>query len=171
MKTILIGLAAVLVLVGLVAIIGAALPVQHHATRKAHFRVSPEALYALIAGPPDWRSGVKHFGAVASGGNRRQWWEQDSHGAKITYEVVEDNAPQRFVVRIADRNLPYGGTWSYVIAPAESGGSELRISEDGEIYNVIFRFVSRFILGYTGSIDGYFRDLGAKLNQPVKIEA
>lgn len=37
--------------------------------------------------------------------------------------------------------------------------------------NVIFRFVSRFVLGYAGSIDEYLRDLGKKLNQPVEIEA
>jgi hypothetical protein len=50
------------------------------------------------------------------------------------------------------------------------GGSELRISENGEIYNVIFRFVSRFVLGYTSTMDTYLRDLGAKFKQPVTIE-
>jgi hypothetical protein len=75
------------------------------------------------------------------------------------------------VVRMADRKLPFGGTCSFDIAPAPDGGSELRITEDGEIYNVIFRFVSRFLLGYTASIEGYFRDLGANCNQAVEIEA
>lgn len=83
---------------------------------------------------------------------------------------MEHVAPRRFVVRIADRSLPFGGTWSYDIAPASGGGSELRISEDGEIYNVIYRFVSRFFLGYTATMEQYFRDLGAKFGQKVEIE-
>jgi hypothetical protein len=171
MKRIWLALMLILVLAGLVALVGAGLPVRHHATRKAHLRVSPAALYAVIAGPPDWRSGVKHFGALPDNGNRRQWWEEDSNRQKISYEVVEEIPARKLVVRIADRNLPFGGTWSYDIAPGADGGSELRISEDGEIYNVIYRFVSCFFLGYTGSIEGYFRDLGAKFGQTVKVEA
>jgi hypothetical protein len=54
---------------------------------------------------------------------------------------------------------------------APGGGSELRIHENGEIYNVIFRFMARFLFGYTGSIETYLRDLGAKFGEPVAIEA
>jgi hypothetical protein len=171
MKWLLLALGVVVLLAGLVALLGAALPLRHHATRKARFDVSPEVLYSVIAGPPDWRSGVKRFAVLPDNAGRRQWSEEDNHGQKITYEVVEDVAAKRLVVRIADRNLPFGGTWSYDIARAPGGGSELRISEDGEIYNVIFRFVSRFFLGYTASIEGYFRDLGTKFGQKVEIEA
>lgn len=49
-------------------------------------------------------------------------------------------------------------------------GADLRIHEDGEVYNVIFRFLSRFILGYHGSIEGFLRNLGVKFGQPVRIE-
>jgi hypothetical protein len=153
-----------------VALVGAALPLRHHATRKARFRVSPEALYAVMGGPPDWRFGVERFGALPDNDGRRQWWEEDQHGQKITYEVIEEVAAKRLAVRIADRNLPFGGTWTYDIAPAPSGGSDLRITEDGEIYNVIYRVVSRFFLGYTRTMETYLRDLGAKFGQPVEIE-
>jgi hypothetical protein len=36
---------------------------------------------------------------------------------------------------------------------------------------VIFRFMARFLFGYTGSIETYLRDLGAKFGEPVAIEA
>ncbi|MGA2741934.1 MAG: hypothetical protein ABSG65_31405 [Bryobacteraceae bacterium] len=171
MKWVLLAVAALVVLIGLAALVGAALPLRHHASRKARFRVSPEALYAVIAGPPDWRTGVKRFGILPDKDGRRQWWEEDSHSQKIVYELVEDVAPKRIAVRIADRNLPFGGTWSFDIAPVQGGGSELRISEDGEIYNTIFRFMARFFFGYTASIEGYLRDLGTKFSQAVEIEA
>jgi len=159
----------IVALIGLAAAIGAMLPVRHSATRKARYRASPEALYAVIAGPPDWRTGVKSFGALPEKDGRRQWWEEDAHHQKITYELVDDQPGRHMVVRIADRGLPFGGTWSFDIAPAPEG-SELRITEDGEIYNVMFRFMARFFFGYSASAEGYLRDLAVKLGQAVQIE-
>jgi hypothetical protein len=171
MKWVLLVIGTLAVVAGAVAAIGALLPVQHRATRKAHFRVSPAALYAVIAGPPDWRTGVKRFGVLPDSGGRRQWWEEDQHGQKIAYELVDDVSGQRIVVRIADRKLPFGGAWTFDMAPAPGGGSELRVTEDGEVYNPVFRFMARFVFGYTASIEGYLRDLGTKFGQTVQIEA
>ena len=108
MKWSLLVLGVVVVLAGVVALVGAALPVRHHATRKARFRVSPQVLYVVIAGPPDWRPGVKRFAVLPEKDGRRQWWEEDSHGQKIAYEVLEDTAPTRLVVRptLQPRRLP-----------------------------------------------------------------
>jgi len=158
-------------LVGVVALIGSLLPARHRATRKARYRVAPDALYAVLAGPPDWRTGVKSFGALPDTDGRKRWWEEDTHRQKVTFELVEDKPPTRMAVRIADRGLPFGGTWTFEITPVAGGGSDLRIDEDGEIYNVIFRFMARFFFGYTASIEGYLRDLGVKFGQAVAIEA
>jgi hypothetical protein len=166
MKWIWIAGGSLLLLVAIVAIVGVMLPQSHHATRRARFRQPPERIYILLSGPPDWRTGVKASGALPDG----KWWEQDSHGQKITFELVEDRPPTRRVVRIADKALPFGGTWTFEIAP-EGGGSAVRITEDGEIYNVIFRFVARFFMGYSSSIEGYLNDLGRKFGESIQIEA
>ncbi|HUK18558.1 MAG TPA: hypothetical protein VLW65_19185 [Bryobacteraceae bacterium] len=157
-------------LFGIMALIGSMLPVKHHATRRARFRARPEALYAILAGPPDWRPEVKGYGPLPDQNGRQTWWEQDSHGRKVSFELVEDVPSKRRVVRIAEPGLPYGGTWTFEIAPAGEG-ADLRIHEDGEVYNVIFRFLSRFVFGYYGSIEGFLRNLGVKLGEPVRIEA
>lgn len=83
---------------------------------------------------------------------------------------MEAKPPEHLAVRIADQGLPYGGTWTFVITPVAGGGSELYIREDGEIYNLIFRFMARFILGYTASIESHLRGLGAKFGEPITIE-
>ena len=57
------------------------------------------------------------------------------------------------------------------LLPARFDLARARIREDGEIYNVIFRFMARFFFGYTSSIETYLRDLGVKFGQAVKIEA
>jgi len=38
-------------------------------------------------------------------------------------------------------------------------GTLLTITEDDEVYNPIYRFVSRFIIGHTQTIDSYLNDL------------
>jgi hypothetical protein len=158
------------VLVAVMAAVGAMLPKAHHATRKARFQQPPAAIYGVLIGPPDWRRDLKAWGPLPARDGRAQWWEEDSHGQKVTYELVESQPPKRRVVRIAGQGLPFGGTWTFEILPV-GDGAEVRIHEDGEIYNVIFRFMARFFFGYTASIEGYLRDLGMKLGELVTIES
>ena len=139
-------------------------------SRKARFHQPPHAIYCVISGPPDWRPDVKASGPLPDVNGRKSWWEQDSHGHKIAYELVEDS-PARRVTRIAGENLPFGGVWTIEIAPASPTDSEIRVTEDGEVYNVIFRFLSRYVFGHAGTIEGYLRNLGAKFGEQSQIEA
>src|SRR5215471_7037014 len=106
MKWALIIIGALVLLIGVTAAIGAMLPRAHRATRRARFRQTPEAIYAVIAGAPDWRSDVKESGRLPDKEGRKQWWEM-SRGQRITYELVEDVPPARRVTRIADKSLPF----------------------------------------------------------------
>ena len=157
------------VLLAVVALIGAMLPRDHRATLQARYRQKPEAIYFTLAGPVDWRRDIKASGNLPDCEGRKQWWEQDSHGHKVTYELVEDKMPSRRVTRIAEKNLPFGGTWTIEISPTNEG-SVVRITEDGEIYNVIFRFAARFFFGYTSNMEGYLRDLGQRFGELTTIE-
>jgi hypothetical protein len=148
------GLAVAIVAV-VVVVIGAMLPKEHVASGKMLVRATPDAVFALVAGPSEWR-GVKYELLTET---PLKWRETDSNGA-IVYERMETNAPTRIVNRIADPKLPFGGTWTYEIAPGGSG-SVLTITENGEVYNPIFRFVSRFIMGHTATIEKYLRDVAA----------
>jgi hypothetical protein len=165
-------LAVVAVLVGIVLIvvlIGAALPVKHVATRGAVFHQTPDAIWQAITDYqdfPSWRSTVKRIEPLPSTNGLFAWREIDSHGNRLPMEAVEAQPPARLVTRIAGSKLPFGGTWTYEIAPV-SGGTQLRITENGEVYNPFFRFVSRFIIGEHAIMDTYLRALGAKFGQPV----
>jgi hypothetical protein len=171
MKWVIFAGGTLVLLVALMALAGALLPVKHYVTRKARFSQTPQAIYSALAGPPYWRSGVRASGELPEMNGRMRWWEQDKHGQKIAYELVEASPPLRRVVRIADDGLAFGGTWTFEIAPQATGGSEVRIAEAGEVYNVFFRFLSRFVFGYTGNIEAYLNDLGKKFGEAVDIEA
>ena len=148
-----VGLVVVMVPVIVVAI-GASLPKEHVARRSASLRASQNDVFRLIAGPSTWRG----FRYEPLSENPLKWRETDTSGDTITYERVETLAPTRIVNRIADPKLPFGGSWTYEIVP-NGTGTELTITENGEVYNPIFRFVSRFIMGHTATIEKYQRDL------------
>jgi len=151
-------------IVAAIVIVGAMMPIGHVATRSASYRRPPEDVWAAITGDPRWRSDVQGYHPLQPRNGHRTWKELDRRGSGVTFEEVEAIPPQRLVVRIADEKLPFGGTWTYVVAP-ESGGCMLTITENGEVYNPVFRFVSRFIIGHTASLDAYLNNLHRKLGE------
>jgi hypothetical protein len=160
MKILAISAAAIIGLVVIVLVVGYLLPVRHQASRERTFATTPEVLYATItsiAEYPAWRSGVERIEMLPDVDGRPSFREVGSNGT-ITY-VLDELAPGRRVVsRIADPSLPFGGKWTYELEPAPAG-TTLRIIEDGEVYNTVFRFVSRFIMGHHRTIDTYLDDL------------
>ena len=159
--------AALVSVVALIALVGALLPRRHQATRAADFAGSPASLYAVIrdfAAQPTWRPSLKRVELLPAREGRVCYREESRHGA-ITYVVLVDRPGEKLVVKIADENLPFGGTWTFLFVPA-ADGARLEITEDGEVKNVIFRFLARFVFGHAKTIDGFLADLGRKVGGP-----
>lgn len=151
--------------------IGAMLPKSHVASRAITLRQSPEAVFAVISNfknLPTWRPDVRSIDLLPPEGDHARFRENGSNGS-ITYEVLETMAPNRLVTRIADPALPFGGSWIFEIVPAPSG-CHLNITERGEVYNPMFRFVSRFILGQTRTLDTYLRNLARHFGESPAVE-
>ena len=166
MRYALVGLGAVAAAALLVVAVGALLPVSHRAGRQARFGRPPADLFKLITTPADfpaWRSGVTKVDLLPNANGRTRYRETGKNGS-ILYEV-ERSAPDReLVTRIADPSLPFGGTWTFTLAPSDAG-TTLAIRENGEVYNPLFRFVSRFVMGYDSTIDTFLRDVGRRVGQ------
>ena len=141
---------------------GALLPQKHVVSRTVILPQPPDRVWQQITAPPTWRPEIKAYQVFPSRDGHRVWSETDHHGQVITYEALESIAPQRLVVRIADSKLPFGGSWTYVITSQQSG-SALTITENGEVYNPVFRFVSRFIIGHSSTLDAYIKALQKQL--------
>lgn len=146
----------VLLLAGVMALIGSMLPKAHVASRSILLHRSPQDIYAVVrdfGSAPKWRADVKRIEVETPVHFR----EVGKHGA-VNYELVEDVPAQRMVTRIRDTDLGYSGQWTYTFTP-ESDGTRVTIREDGEVSNVLFRFMSRYIFGQTSTIDGYLTSL------------
>ena len=138
---------------------GYALPVAHVATRDAVLPAPPERIFTVLTDVeafPKWRSDVQAVDVIARA-PQLQWRERGSNDT-IAFEIQESEPPRRLVTRIADRTLPFGGAWTFTLQPVD-GGTKLTITENGEVYNPLFRVMSRFVFGHTGTIDRYLADL------------
>jgi uncharacterized protein YndB with AHSA1/START domain len=160
MKWILVvGLVLVLVVVVTLAI-GWSLPVKHTATRRATVAAPPDAVWKALVDVeafPQWRPDVTTIQRLPDRDGKTAWVEEGKNG-RITF-VVERSEPARVLItRIADPNLPFGGTWTFELTPT-SGGTTVSITENGEIYNPIFRVMSRFVFGYEASLAQYLEAL------------
>lgn len=173
MKWILIIGGVVAGLVAAVAVMGLLLPKGHSASRWAMYGQPPEALWAALAdhaGAAAWRPDVKQIEMLEPRNGRAVWRETWKGGDKILFEEVEAAPLRRMVTRIADPSLPFGGTWTIEVTPKD-GGSAVKITEDGEVYNPIFRFVSHFFMSKTASIETFLKSLGGKFGQQVEIRS
>lgn len=115
------------------------------------------------------------------------WWPEvssverlpDRHGQEVwtlrqptgelPMQVIESTAAERLVTRIADDNLPFGGTWTYELQE-QDGGTLVTVTEDGEIYNPFFRVMSKLIFGYHRTQESYLSALAQKFGEEVVIK-
>ncbi|HXN71878.1 MAG TPA: SRPBCC family protein [Candidatus Acidoferrales bacterium] len=166
-------LGVVAALIAAIFLIGSSLPKQHTATRAARFHQRPEAIWSAITDYskfPEWRKGVARVEALPSANGKPSWREFDKYDHAIPYEIIESTPPQYLTTRIADPELPFGGTWTYQLTPQADDGTVLRITENGEVRNVFFRFVARLFIGYTKTMEDYLNALGEKLGEKTTVE-
>ena len=160
MKILLIILAVIAGIIAIVMIAGAALPKNHSVSRAATFKRDRRSVYEVVrnvSAAPQWREGVQKIEVLDD-----KHFREHSKTGVVTYEIVEDKPPQTFITRIADKNLGYSGSWTHQFDETPEG-TRLTITENGEVSNVLFRFMSRFVFGHTASIDAYLKSLERKL--------
>jgi hypothetical protein len=80
----------------------------------------------------------------------------------MTLRSTAFEPPRRLVTRIADEDLPFGGTWTYELEPL-GASTRVILTENGEVYNPIFRFVSRFLLGHDATMIVYLDALEERM--------
>jgi hypothetical protein len=167
-----IGVVVVVLLLALAATIaGSRLPRDHVATTRARFAARPDSIWAIIADPgsaSSWRKDISRV-ALLPAENGKVAWEEEARSGTVRYVMAEADPPRRMIARITSEDLPYGGQWEYVLSPS-GGGTELAITERGFVKPALFRFLARYVFGYTSTMEGYLRALGTKLGESVTPE-
>jgi uncharacterized protein YndB with AHSA1/START domain len=165
---VLVVVAIILVLgVAVIYVMGAMLPVEHTALMSATIDAPQQRVWSLItdtAGAAAWRKELTAVEAAPDQGGQPCFREVQKSG-KMTFCVVEQTAPSHRVTRIADKGLPFGGTWTYELQPMSETATQLTITEDGEVYPPIWRFLSHYVMGESRTMEVYVQDLQGAVGQ------
>jgi uncharacterized protein YndB with AHSA1/START domain len=164
---VLVGLVVVVVVV--VAVWGALLPRTHSCTVAREHAAPAARIWELIRDVEHaarWRPDVRAVEVRERDGDGDgrpiAWTEQTSFGP-MPMRIVEEDAPRRMVGRIDTDELPFGGTWTYVVEDLGSGRARLTLTENGEVKNVFFRFLSRHVFGHDKTMRTYQDHVAAEL--------
>ena len=162
---------AIVAIIGVVAFIGSRLPVRHVASRSVVISAPADVVFHTMTdfmSAPTWRTGLKSVVVSTDSSTRQQRIVEDSKHGKMTMEIEQLVPPTRFVTRIVDEGLPYGGAWAHALE-SQGDSTKVTITEHGEVYNPLFRFISKYIMGHTGTVDAYLTDLGRKFGTQVTL--
>ena len=158
MKIILIILSIMALLVITVLIIGYLLPVKHTVTVSADVMAPKNEVWNVVFDAskyPNWRSDVKKVDVSSAS---QSWTEYDNNDETLSFEIVEAEEGKLLVTRILNKDKPFGGSWTITLQESRDR-TQVTITENGEVYNPIFRFVSKIIIGHTATASRYLADL------------
>jgi ribosome-associated toxin RatA of RatAB toxin-antitoxin module len=161
MKYLLWSIALTSALVAAMTAMGYALPVEHTVSRDVVITATAPDLFATVRDVeryPEWWPEITQVEMISGDGRRFREYMSDG---PVVMEVAESNAPFRFVTRIADPDQPFGGTWTFELTPVGSA-TRVTLTERGEVYNPLFRFLSRFVFGHAGTVESCLRALDRK---------
>jgi hypothetical protein len=157
-------LGSVLLVIGMLGValmaVGLALPRDHEVARSARVNAPVAQVFNVLRDVeryPAWRSDVDSVVVLPDDGDGFRF-QEISGSDVVTYRIENEQAPSLMQVRIDDSSLPFGGSWTYVLQPFDAGTS-VTITEKGEIYNPIFRLLSRTIFSPSTTMERYLRDL------------
>jgi uncharacterized protein YndB with AHSA1/START domain len=153
-------LIVIAILIVAMFIMGSSLPEHHQATATREFTISRDSVWAVITDFqkfPSWRSGLKEILVKDN-----EFTEVSSDDEAVSYRIEEFTPPERLVTRIATLDLPYGGSWTYELTPTP-GGCSLTITENGEVYNPMFRFIANYMIGHASTMEKYLDDLDKRI--------
>lgn len=162
MRWVIIVVVGLVAVVALVALIGVLIPQSHVASRSRTFSHPSDRVFAAISDVRNyakWRPGVREVSVLSENPLR---WREDGSSGKVEFELTASDPPKRQVVTIASKDLPFGGRWEYDLT-ADGSETRLTLSEHGEVYNPIFRFMARFVFGYSKTIEDYLAALDGYL--------
>lgn len=161
---------AIAVLALLVLLFGSLLPRRFSVTRAIVFHRPAAEVWKVVTDVPaipSWRPGVVKIEPGPDRNGRPTWVETFRNNMKISVADTVTTPGHVFEREIFGEGVPFTGRWTFDLS-AHEGGCRLVLTEDGDVPNVFFRFVSKFVMGHVAHVDRYLLDLARKFGEEAK---
>lgn len=145
-------------------VLGHFLPQSHTVSVSQTFDATQEEVYQLVTdikSYPFWRSNVTKVAFLKTDGEIREWREYYTDNDPLSFRIHKPDSSLVFTEIIGD-DLPFGGRWFFNLENRETG-TGLTITEKGEVYNPLFRVISKYFMGHDTTIRRYLADLEREL--------
>jgi len=161
-RSIVLGATGVLVLTAAcVYVAGLALPEEHIAERSREVRANIAHVterVRRVREQPQWRREVTRIELQVDEPGRVRYVEYTG-GDAIAFQLRESEGRWRFESRIASPDLPFGGRWLIGLDAIDEGTTLVSIREEGCVRSPVFRALSHYVFGHTGTMEAYLDDL------------
>ena len=162
---------AVVVAFVLVPQLGGMLLSEHHIiSSRMLLSESPESVWRAIsdlAATPDWYPNVVSEERLTDREGHQVWRERYHNGEARILETVESCPPYRLVRAAIESDARE--SLEFDLQPTATG-TELRITESGDIPNPFMRFVSKYLMGHFRAMNNYETALALRFDEPAHIE-
>jgi uncharacterized membrane protein len=170
------GLVGLMLLFAIVAVlVGLRYDKQHVALRSIRVKQTAEAVWEVIrnhGNEPAWQPQLKSVRRLPDH-DGHEVWEIQYKGAgnpPMTLETTESMPPTRLVRTIADAKQVFSGRWEFALTPGD-GGTQVTITEHGEIPNPFFRGMFRMFANPAMYIEMYLKALAQKFGETAEFTA
>ncbi len=153
-----------------VVVIGFLTPADHNVSRTLKTRQPAQAVWDAIndhANEPKWRDDVASVTSAGEQNGKPVWLETYKDGNTVKLATTTFTPPTRMVREIAEEG-PFSGRWEIDITPTAEG-SDVKITEIGNVPNPVFRFVSKYVIGHTYQMEKYLTSVAKKFGEQPNI--
>ena len=150
-----------------IVLVGWTFPVAETTTNTITINRPPQNVWWILTdynNASQWHPQFREAVMLSLPGDKPMRWRGTyTDGAVVNFEVVESDFPKRLVERIADNNLPFGGTWTVVIRTDDLRTSVVTVQARAENYNPFNRFVVHLFVNPSAEVDRILKALKSRV--------
>jgi hypothetical protein len=151
------------VAVVVMAMIGAGMPLRHTITRRKSFAAPPERVWSALLSIRQLPVDRSDLRAIDQGTSTSPPTSIEVVGTPVKLQIDTFKPPRSLVVRTADPDVTYGGTWTLEGELETAQITRMTVTEEAEVHGRLVRFFVRTFGLDDSLVDGIFRAVNRKL--------
>lgn len=155
----------VLAAVAVMVMVGSSMSVKHSVTRSKSYAASPEKVWAALLSIQQLPYDRSDLRSLDQGAATRPPESVEVVGTPVKIEVETFRPPRDLTIRTVDPELPYTGTWTFVLTPDSHDLTRLTVTEEAEVHGRLLRFFVRTFGLDDTLVEGVFRAVQRKVDE------